>query len=594
MSADTRYPVPSRREFLKGAGAAGAGLVAASVGGAVGAAPAAVAAPSPLSPGRYARGSGGAPASNVDFGRIFPNLRPFADATDTVRGALLEVGQQGGVLDAQDDLAAGPKNLIVDPSVNGNPTPTNPYGTNPDNPTMTAGSTFVGQFTDHDITFDQTSQLGVPHNPLTSPNTRTPALDLDSVFGGGPALRPDLYVDNSDGTVGPKLKIGSVIGPAPNNAAHEDVPRVAHGDGSYSALLGDPRNDENVMIAGLHCAHVLFYNHVLEDLSEFDVSYFPAARGGELSNPYVAFLIARQVTLWHYQWLLVNEHLPQIAGQAIVNDVLQTGSRFYKPPPGDAFMPIEFGAACYRFGHSMVRPSYRANFTSGTGDSTSPTADPFFGLVFDPSLPGTGPITSDRNDLLGGYPGGRRYIGWQTFFDLGDGQVKNNKKIDTTISSVLFTLPVPAIAPHTQTSPTVLPQRNLLRQLTWGLPSGQAIAAAMKEPPLSTSDLSDIARVYAPFGTSTPLWYYILAEARTIEDGLHLGPVGGRIVTETLIGLLRADPTSYLSLFPRFQPFLGTDLQLGSNLNPDITGNRIYTRAHFLYYARVAQPGVYR
>ena len=45
--------------------------------------------------------------------------------------------------------------------------------------------------------------------------------------------------------------------------------------------------------------------------------------------------------------------------------------------------------------------------------------------------------------------------------------MKNNKKIDTTISSVMFTLPVPAIAPHTQTAPTVLPQRNLLRQLTW-------------------------------------------------------------------------------------------------------------------------------
>ena len=78
--------------------------------------------------------------------------------------------------------------------MNGNPTATNPYGTNPDNPTMTAGSTFVGQFTDHDITFDQTSQLGVTTNPLTSPNTRTPALDLDSVFGGGPAISPDLYV----------------------------------------------------------------------------------------------------------------------------------------------------------------------------------------------------------------------------------------------------------------------------------------------------------------------------------------------------------------------------------------------------------------
>jgi Animal haem peroxidase len=579
----------SRRQFLKGVGVTGAGLVAGSVGRA-GTAPAVVGVRSPLSPGGYARGNGGAPANSVDFGRIFPNLPPFAEANDTVRAALIEVGKQGGMLDGQDDLGAGPKALIVDPTVNGNPTVTNLYGTNPDNPTMTAGSTFVGQFIDHDVTFDQTSQLGVPRNPLISPNTRTPALDLDSVFGGGPGLRPDLYVDNPDGSVGPELKIGS-------GGVHEDVPRVPNGDGTFTALVGDPRNDENVVIAGMHCAHILFYNRVLDELSEHDLSQFPAARvyREDSSSSYVAFLLARQVTLWHYQWLLVNEHLPQIAGQQTVNDVLQRGNRFYNPPPGDAFMPIEFGAAAYRFGHSMVRPSYRANFTSGTGDSTSATADPFFALVFDQNEPAfSDPVNYDRDDLLGGYPAPRRYVGWQTFFDFGDGNVKNNKKIDTTVSSVLFTLPVPAIAPHTQTSPTVLPQRNLLRQLTWGLPSGQAVARAMGVPALAPSDLADLAGVYARFVASTPLWYYILAEAKAMNDGLNLGPVGGRIVTETLIGLLRADPASYLNVYPGFRPFLGTDLQLGSNLDPNITGDRTYTRAHFLYYAGVVTPGTYR
>jgi hypothetical protein len=387
----------------------------------------------------------------VDFGRLFPSLPPFAEATDKVRAALLEVGAQGGIMDARDQLAAGPKALIVDPTVNGNSTATNPYGTNPDNTTMTAGSTFVGQFTDHDITFDQTSQLGVTQNPLISPNTRTP-----------------------------------------------------------------------------------------------------------------------------------------------VNDVLKYGNRLYRPPAGDGFMPIEFGAAAYRFGHSQVRPSYRVNFTSGTGDSPDPTKNPFFALVFDASEPDfSAPPSYDRDDLLGGYPAPRRYVGWQTFFDLGDGQVKNNKKIDTTISSVLFTLPVPAIAPHTQTSPTVLPQRNLLRQLTWGLPSGQQIARARRTPALSPAELSDIAGVYRPFATSTPLWYYILAEAKALADGLNLGPIGGRIVTETLIGLLRADPTSYLSVYPRFRPFLGTDLTLGPTPDPTITGNRDYTHAHFLHYAGVLD-GNYR
>jgi hypothetical protein len=187
-------------------------------------------------------------------------------------------------MDARDLLSAGPEALILDPAASGNPTASTPYGTNP---AMTAGSTFVGQFVDHDITFDQTQ------DPLVSPNTRTPALDLDSVFGGGPGLRPDLYVPNPDGSIGPKLRCG-------NGGVYEDVPRAANGDGTYSALLGDPRNDEHVIIAGLHSAHLLFYNRVLDELAEHNLAGFPSARGADMSNRYVQFLIARQVTLWHY------------------------------------------------------------------------------------------------------------------------------------------------------------------------------------------------------------------------------------------------------------------------------------------------------
>jgi hypothetical protein len=186
MTEDNRPAGVSRRKLLTGAGAAGAGLAAASAGIVPGLRPAAARAAVDGAAVHRPSLPPGAPASSMLFGRLFPQLPPFAEVTDTVQAALLEAGSQGGIMDADDDLAAGPEELIVDPAVNGNPTATNPYGTNPDNPTMTAGSTFVGQFTDHDITFDQTSQLGVTTNPLTSPNTRTPALDLDSVFGGGP------------------------------------------------------------------------------------------------------------------------------------------------------------------------------------------------------------------------------------------------------------------------------------------------------------------------------------------------------------------------------------------------------------------------
>ena len=142
-------------------------------------------------------------------------------------------------------------------------------------------------------------------------------------------------------------------------------------------------------------------------------------------------------------------------------------------------MPVEFQAAAYRFGHSMVRPSYRANLAGDDGQ-------PFFGFIFDPAQR----RQADPDDLRGGARAPRRFVGWQTFFDFGDGEVKPNKRIDTKISTPLFNLPLGAIASHDP--PTALPQRNLLRHLTWSLPSGQAIAAAMGVTPLAPADLSEL------------------------------------------------------------------------------------------------------
>ena len=65
---------------------------------------------------------------------------------------------------------------------------------NRDNRALTAGFTFLGQFLDHDMTFDATSRLGEPTQPERSPNTRTPAFDLDSVYGGGFELSPSFTI----------------------------------------------------------------------------------------------------------------------------------------------------------------------------------------------------------------------------------------------------------------------------------------------------------------------------------------------------------------------------------------------------------------
>ncbi len=488
----------SRKRFL---GQIGAGAAAVGTAGALRAPGGAAAAP--LGEQHSTAGS------STRFGRIFERMAPFADPKRRgLEAALVELGSPGGLLDAHDELGRGPVELITDPSLSLR---------NPDNPTHTAGTTFMGQFMDHDMTFDLASPLGRPAAPARSPNGRTPSFDLDSVYGSGQIASPQLF-DPADRA---KLKVES-------GGLFEDLPRMPDG----TAVIGDPRNDEHVVIAGLHAAFLLFHNRVVDRL-----------RAGGTSDPLELYSQARRLTSWHYQWLVLHEFLPQFVGQGLVDDVLRRGRRFYRPRRGEGFIPVEFQGAAYRFGHSMVRPSYRANLAGDAGK-------PFFGFIFDSSATGS----EDPNDLRGGARAPRRFVGWQTFFDFGDGQVKRNKRIDTRISTPLFHLPIGAIASHS--GPTALPVRTLLRQVTWQLPSGQAIARRIGVTALGPSDLDEL----QPFGLglerSTPLWYYVLKEAELIEDGLHLGPVGGRIVAEVVIGLLESDPDAYLSFDRYWRPTL--------------------------------------
>src|SRR6185503_15840862 len=316
------------------------------------------------------------------FGRIF-QLPPFATPSTQLTAALTELGKPGGIMDAKDPLERGPSLLITDPALSAN---------NPDNPTHTAGTTFFGQFVDHDVTFDLGSRLGEPTRPEDSTNSRSPALDLDSVYGGGPVRSPQLYCRRSsrEPLAGIKLRVE-------HGGLFEDLPRTASG----TAILGDPRNDEHVILAGLHAAFLMFHNEAVD---------YVAARNRRSSTDE----IFREA-------------------QPLVSDILARGRRFYRPSVG--FMPVEFQGACYRMGHSMVRPSYRANLAGDNGG-------PFFGFIFDPSQEGA----TDPSDLRGGVRTPRRFVGWQTFFDFGDGNVRPNKRLDTTLSTPLFQLPLQTIA----------------------------------------------------------------------------------------------------------------------------------------------------
>ena len=438
------------------------------------------------------------------FGRLFPSLPPFSSDNPSIRASLMELGKPGGLMDAGD---VGPPN-----------DPLTPNPKNPDNPTMTAGMTFLGQFLDHDLTSDPTSSLERQVDPESIENFRTPAFELDSVYGAGRGASPHLYDQRAPGAC--KMLLDA--------AAPNDLPR----NSQNTAIIGDPRNDENMIVSGLHLAMLKFHNAAVDHVM---------ARG--VTNPNEAFDEAQRLVRWHYQWVILHEFLPLTVGQPLVNDILKEGRQFYNWR-NEPFIPVEFSVAAYRFGHSQVRPGYIANFA---GDNGAEFRKHLFNAALDPTSP-------DPDDLRGGCRAPRRFVDWPTFFDLGDGRAKPNKRIDTKLSSILFQLPF--VAPNQPTNPQSLATRNLLRHLTFALPSGQRVAKAMEAPPLKPADLADL----KPLGldTRTPLWFYVLREAEKKKAGKTLGPVGGRIVAEVFIGALEGDSMSYLSQDPDWTPTFGT------------------------------------
>ncbi|HKQ35991.1 MAG TPA: heme peroxidase family protein [Nitrospiraceae bacterium] len=471
------------------------------------------------------------------FTRMFPDLPPYTSPTDTARDQAKKLGEKGGPIDALDNLT-DPIQSIVNPAVFS--------PNNPDNPSMTAGVTFFGQFLDHDITLDPRSALLERSNPAKTINFRTAAFDLDSVYGEGPEGSPELY-DLSSGEI--KLRVETI--PGSENVSRKgvvryDLPR----DPNNVAILGDSRNDEHVILAQLHMAMLRFHNAVIDHLRKDPASADESAER--------IFKLAQRQVRWHYQWIILHEFLPMTIGQERVDEILKKGLRYYRIDEDsdngrgrrskDPKLPIEFSVAAYRFGHSQIRPSYRLNF----GPTVTPAA-PFFAFIFDdtqdPNLP-------DPIDLRGGKRAPRRFVDWQTFFDFGDGNFRPNKKIDGKLSSVVMLLPgsrgpAPGLPSDGVQS---LASRNLMRHVNFGIPSGQAIARRMGVPALTPTQL-DMLRPY-DMERSTPLWFYILKEAELMEDGLRLGPVGGRIVGEVFIGLLKADETSYLASRPRWTPVL--------------------------------------
>jgi hypothetical protein len=406
--------------------------------------------------------------------------------------------------------------------------------------TIPAGYTYFGQFVDHDVTLDVSSTLDAATDATTINNMRSPSLDLDSVYGRGPALDAFLYAFPASGSSAIKFQLGSnrPSGPGgPSTTAQQaagmkiqqtfDVPRVINplnpALSTNTAIIGDPRNDENLIVAQFHHAMLKFHNQVVDDLVTFGFN-------GDI------FAEAKRLVTHHYQWAVVHDYLEkQICGPAAV-----TAAMALNVPIGSAFsMPVEFAVAAYRFGHSMIRHQYWVNFAQPNASLKQ-----VFDFIRNPLIP-----------VLSNW-----VVDFNAFFPTGVSVPVNNKalKIDSALAAGLASLPG-----LTQLM-AELASRNLLRGLAMGLPSGQGMAQAFGLPAMTNAQLlQGLPAAEAAFLnanpvllTRTPLWYYCLREAAVLSGGNKLGPVGARIVAETFVRMLKRDPTSYLNANPPFQPSL--------------------------------------
>lgn len=395
-----------------------------------------------------------------------------------------------------------------------------------DNPKIPAGYTYFGQFVDHDITFDPLSELSKFNDPDALTSFRSPRFDLDSLYGAGPSGSPFLYEFKNADRRGVRL----LEGRNPDNSPFEkrDLMRNAQG----RAIIPDPRNDENIIVSQLHHAFIRFHNNVVEHVAKAQ----PKLKGGAL------FAEARRVVTWHYQWVVVRDFLPRIIGTDLAKELLpDTGEpalRFFDPREGP-YIPVEFSGAAYRYGHSQVRPVYDLNsiVTNVALFSAAKSAEQKILEHLNGFRPLPGAWTVD----------------WTHFVEIDGSQPQLTRKIDTQLAKPLLKLPGALDAANTG-----LPVLNLRRGKALQLPSGQAVAQAIGAPPVGDLGLDRFnlsAQHRAALEAETPLWYYVLREAENApRSGQRLGPVGGRIVGEVLVGLLAHDPQGFLRQQPGWKP----------------------------------------
>lgn len=390
-----------------------------------------------------------------------------------------------------------------------------------------AGMTFLGQFVDHDITLDATSALGSRIDPATIRNIRTPSLDLDCVYGDGPEASPHLY---GKGEQDHMLMFGRQ-----ENAL--DLARTCAG----KALIGDPRNDENIIVAQVQGIFIQLHNILMSKLIEggaeaADVKacahdgMSDAVWDAHVSPALTNFQEVRRFIRLHYQWIVWNELLHAFVHEDCLHQAMDAPVFGWDAP----VMPVEFTGACYRFGHATTQFEYQMNAAGGP--------------VHLFATQGFGPRPNDQN------------LDMPLFFEMNGGTTSQKARpVGPKLGEALLELPFvtgqieleDVNVTLTEAQSKNLALRNMVRdRYTYQLASGQHFAAH-----LGTQTVPVPPELAAKGFEKTPLWFYALQEAETHGNGKLTG-VGGLIVASVFANLLKRDPTTYVHI-PHFTPWSG-------------------------------------
>ena len=517
--------------------------------------------------------------------RVLPDSVPAAQAAGLAEPPTLDAGE--GRFGYMFPSAPGPGRPIASAVLDLLGDGMIDQGARPDIDAIAPVFTYFGQFIDHDITANTDREIPgvggqlVIDQPTLNPvqrdlvvaavtNLRNATLRLDSLYGDGPtptgleaAMRDGARMRLGELSPGPNFhtpvkppndgladlpRVGTLVKAGVINAA--DVPAALLSGGtaaeSRKALIGDSRNDENLVVAQFHVAFLRFHNAVVDAQGAGDT---PAA-----------FADAQKLVRHVYQWLVINAYLPAVADKAVVDAVVAGAAPIYgkfydslknQIAPGELPMPLEFSVAAFRYGHSLIRAryDYNQNFT-GSAAATFEQLFQFTGN--DAVAPIGGPIAAAPT-LPNNWP-----IDWNRFLGRsGDPPFRFARAIDTALAPPLSDMVNQGAGVFRH-----LAKRNLRRGWIMNIPSAQSVAKAMTaagHPPARVLTEAEImegaiassalpADEKATLAQATPLWFYVLKEAEKVNDGRRLGPIGSRLVAETLVGLVVNDPQSYWHL----------------------------------------------